>query len=175
MAQRLNAQPDQIPAAAQFQCAKSGRGRGNQRADAERRQQRMAQAPQRAAQAECRALRPPARHAQADDHQVIRPGRKRNQHRRRQKRRTLIHADRHLPALLAKNYGITAKNKRRTLAPAVKSPLRRINSRRATVLPIARHRFVKNRLAAYLKIPKGLPTGKNGRPKNVLSTTAEAP
>ena len=30
-------------------------------------------------------------------------------------------------------------------------------------------------VSAYLKIPKGLPTGRNGRPKKVFSTTADAP
>ncbi|EEF26205.1 conserved hypothetical protein [Ricinus communis] len=80
-AQGADAEPDQIRAAEQLERAKRQRRGLDQGADAERRQQRVTQAAQRAAETERHALAAPARHADAEHHQVVRAGRNGDQQR----------------------------------------------------------------------------------------------
>ena len=79
VADRLDAEPDQVEAAGDLQRGEGRRRRGDQRADAEGGKQRVVEASQRAAEAEGDALRAAARHADAQHHQVVGSGRERDE------------------------------------------------------------------------------------------------
>ena len=77
----LDAQPDQIEAAGDLQPGEGERRGGDQRADADRGKQRVIEAAERAAESEGDARLASPCHAEAQDHQVVRPGRERDEHR----------------------------------------------------------------------------------------------
>ena len=73
-AQRIDTQPHQVKPAAHLERREGLRRRGNQGADAEHRQQGVAQAAECTTQAEGDAGQAAFRHAYAEDHHVVRAG-----------------------------------------------------------------------------------------------------